>query len=620
MLILNQLQNTDFEAWSFINRDVPFAWDTLKNTNAQCLWERETINRRIGSYSVKITINQTATGYDCAIGQAKGVSPNTNYNISAWVYDNDPNAYVRMYVACYDNTNNQIDWSFIGSQSSDNSNWQQISGSYTTPNNCSYVDVQVRSYDTGSSGGSICVDGVSLTTGIPPSELIESFNSYPPSGWSEFDLGTVNNGFLQRRTSACPFQNADGSCFGIKYRQQDSDSSISGISYLITPKLDFSSTLPETLIFYWRTSNTTDNINVRDSIRVEISTDLGNSWINLWKWNGTLSTSANLVSIPLDNYDGLEQVLIRFAYYKNSTNGDGSGISQNRFFNIDSVKIKNSYVNRFNRLTNSSFETWLYTASDMMPNYWRKWNNTAPEDNGRSAQLWIKRDNFNYSGNYSVRAYFTTILNPFIEQKFSNPFNNCAGYPISQVDSFVVVSSIRFYDNDQNGKARTGIVWYYGSNTQSNYPPNYTTDQNSWQVYSNTAKFIGPAQGGSNFDSIAFRIRFYNQGVLPNAEDGALVFADSLNFKLYCYVGNATPVDVVEYQFNDYISYIRIDNFGLEILPKKIVSISIYLPDGRRIHKSDIDKKVFIPLKSGLYILQVNENNKLIMRKKFLVR
>ncbi|MEO0143557.1 MAG: carbohydrate binding domain-containing protein [candidate division WOR-3 bacterium] len=618
LFVILQIQNPDFESWSYISSNVPFAWDTLKNQNASCSWEIDQNNYRLGNKSIKITINQTSTGYDCAIAQAKGVSPNTTYNISAWIYDNDPRISARLYIACYDNNQNQVDWSFIGSSSTDSLNWQQISGSYTTLNNCSYLDVQIRVYDEGSVGGSINVDGVSLTTGTAPSELRESFNTYPPSQWLELDLGNVSGGFLQKRTSACPFS-SDSDCFGIKYRQSDADSSISGLSYLMTDTLDFSSIQPETLIFYYRTSNTTDNIRAMDSIQIEISSDLGNNWNRIWKWNGNLTTTAQQVIVPLDNYNGFEQVLLRIAFYKNSSNGSGSSATGNRYFNIDSFIVKNSYVSRFNRITNNSFETWLYSNVDMMPDYWRKWNNTAPEDNGRSAQLWIKRDTFRFSGNYSVKAFFTTILNPFIEQKFSNPFNSCAGYPISQVDSFVAVSSIRFFDNDSKGKARTGIVWYYGNQSQSDYPANYTTDQNIWQLYENRAKFLGPNQGGFNFDSIAFRIRFYNQGAFPYAEDGATIWADSLNFKLYCYVGNLTPVDVVEFQFNDYISYIRTNNFGIEISPKKPIRISIYSVDGRKIYELFTDKRVFMNLKKGLYVLMISYDKKVILRKKIVL-
>jgi len=616
IFLIEQIQNPNFESWTYITNNVPFAWDTIKNSNANCSWQRDSSNYRIGKYSIKITINNNASGYDCAIAQAKGVSPSTTYNLSVWVYDNDPNIYARIYVQCYDNNNNLVGASFVGSSSSDQANWQQLSGTYTTPNNCSYLDFQIRTYDTGSPGGSVYIDGASLTTGASPSELIESFNTYPPSQWKEVDLGITTYGLLQRRTNACPFS-SDSSCFGIKFRQQDADSTITGLSYLMSDTLDFSSIPSETLIFYWRVNTTGQNIPSTDSIKVEISTDLGNSWNSLWKWNGSLLTTAQLVSIPLDSFNGFEQVLIRFAFYKNSTSG--SSTTSNRYFNIDSIKVKNSYVSRFNRLTNNSFENWLLTNLDMMPNYWRKWNNTAPENNGRTAQLWIKRDTFRYSGNYSTRAFFTTILNPFIEQKFSNPFSNCAGYPLSEVDSFVVISSVRFYDNDTKAKARTGIVWYYSNNTQSNYPNNYTTDQSIWQLYQNNAKFIGPRLGGNNFDSIAFRIRFYNQGALPNAEDGGTIFVDSVNFKIYCYVGNLTPVDVVEYQFNEYINYIRTNINGLEIMPNKPIKVIIYSVNGSKLYQSTIKNKNFINLKRGVYVLLIYNQNKLILKRRLVI-
>ncbi|MCX7947787.1 MAG: carbohydrate binding domain-containing protein [candidate division WOR-3 bacterium] len=619
ILVTSQLQNTDFENWSYITRSIPFAWDTIKNSPASCSWQIEQNTVRLGSYSVRITINSTASGYDCAIGQAKGVSPSTNYNVSAWVYDNDNRISAQLYVACYDNNENLLNSQLIGSQSTDNPSWQQLTGTYTTPNNCRYMDVQVRTYDDNSPNGVIYIDGISLTTGTAPNELRESFGSYPPSQWREFDIGTTPDGLLQRRTSACPFSNNDNSCFGIKFRQQDADSSVVGLSFLMTDTLDFTSTSAETLRFSWRVNQTNENIPPSDSIVIQISTDLGNSWTRIWRWNGNLSMSRIDESIPLNQYNGIEQVLLRIAFYKHSTNG--SSTLQNRYFNLDSFIVRNSYVSRYNRLTNSSVERWLIANQDMMPNHWRRWNNRAPENNGRSAQLWITRENSNYSGNYSVKAFFTTILNPFIEQKFSNPFNSCAGYPISLVDSFVAISSIRFYDNDPKARARTGIVWYYQNLTQNDYPNNYTTDNTNWQSYTNRAVFLGPNQpGGNNFDSIAFRIRFYNQGSFQEAEDGGTIFADSLNFRLLCFVGGTTPVDIVEFPMNEYFTYIRTNNFGIEIMPRSNVNISIYSIDGRKVYSKHINTKTHIPLRSGIYTIVAYRDNKLVFSKKYIVK
>jgi hypothetical protein len=60
------------------------------------------------------------------------------------------------------------------------------------------LDFQIRTYDTGSPGGSVYIDGASLTTGTPPSELIESFNTYPPSQWIELDLGITDLDYYKK--------------------------------------------------------------------------------------------------------------------------------------------------------------------------------------------------------------------------------------------------------------------------------------------------------------------------------------------------------------------------------------------------------------------------------------
>jgi hypothetical protein len=75
IFLIEQIQNPNFESWTYITNNVPFAWDTIKNSNANCSWQRDSSNYRIGNYSIKITINNNVSGYDCAIAQAKGVSP-----------------------------------------------------------------------------------------------------------------------------------------------------------------------------------------------------------------------------------------------------------------------------------------------------------------------------------------------------------------------------------------------------------------------------------------------------------------------------------------------------------------------------------------------------------------
>ncbi len=54
------------------------------------------------------------------------------------------------------------------------------------------------------------------------------------------------------------------------------------------------------------------------------------------------------------------------------------------------------------------------------------------------------------------------------------------------------------------------------------------------------------------------------------------------------------------------ISYIKTRGFGIEVAPNEPISLSLYTVDGKKLYSLNVDRKVFIPLRSGLYIVSVN--------------
>jgi len=107
-------------------------------------------------------------------------------------------------------------------------------------------------------------------------------------------------------------------CFGIKVNQSDDDYPIADVAYLITDTMDFISPQPETLIFFWKTNSTSTSLNPGDSVNVEISIDVGNTWSRIWQWSGNPSVSMVAETLALDAFNFESQVLIRFAYYIHS--------------------------------------------------------------------------------------------------------------------------------------------------------------------------------------------------------------------------------------------------------------------------------------------------------------
>ena len=168
--------------------------------------------------------------------------------------------------------------------------------------------------------------------------LNESFTgtTFPPTGWQVYNLDGGSQTWV-RYTSNCRTSPA---CAAVQYES----STLTNNDWLITPGLILQnvSLSNPTLSFYYRTSTTT-NKNPDDSLNLYISTDNGNTWIRIWQWDGTGTTTAQLVQIPLNTYINSypATILLRFAFFDNTSTDNAT----TDYFNIDSLKITDgSYV------------------------------------------------------------------------------------------------------------------------------------------------------------------------------------------------------------------------------------------------------------------------------------
>jgi len=607
LIALNPLQNGDFEAWSSISSTIPFAWQTVDiHSTDECAWDLDSSTVYRGKYSILITSISSESGYDCAVAQSRPVEENVQYNLQAAILDNDPDATARLQALCFDASGSIVDSSTIAGPTADQGSWQVIGGTYDVPGGCEFLDIQVQVDGI----GEIYLDGTSMFEGpVSYEPLVESFNRVPPSEWIEEDVGVTRYGLIayRRNKTSCPFGKdsiPDKKCLGIKIRQQDADSTVTGISYLITDTLDFFSPEPETLLFFYRTSNT-NNPMPTDSVNIEISTDGGRRWERIWKWTGPASTTPTSDTIPLDEYNGQPYVLLRIAYYKWS---NGS-VKNNNYLNIDSMKVLNSHRGRINHVVNPGFETWLLEDRDMVPDEWKI--SISGEPASAIAQIrTIREDETTFSGNHALLVYYTTPQDPEIWQMMSNPFDSCAGHPASDIDSFAIHTSIRYIDLDSNGKGRLHLTWYYGSDSISDSSTGSTLDGADWQTLT-----MADTLPENSADSAKLAIRFYPQGSDPiYIYYGAYILLDSVSVQWYCFVDDVTPVDVAEiHPFHPVIDYIRQYGNRVQISLKKPAMVEIYRVSGRRITARMVSGKQWFILPAGMSIIRIGNFTKKVI-------
>lgn len=165
--------------------------------------------------------------------------------------------------------------------------------------------------------------------------LVESFSSsaFPPPGWSVSRSDTVMEYWKRYPTSNA---NPDSHHARVLV-YKSSDSLRSGNSSLITPILDLSSTPGvESLFFWFRFSNNTQNLGPDDSLFVDAGDSL-NGWIPIYRLGQSGQAAAwDTVRLTLADFNSFTAVRIRFRYEDRPNGFLGSS---NRYFWLDSVKV-----------------------------------------------------------------------------------------------------------------------------------------------------------------------------------------------------------------------------------------------------------------------------------------
>ncbi|MCD4734496.1 MAG: choice-of-anchor J domain-containing protein, partial [Bacteroidales bacterium] len=154
----NLVANGDLESWT---GGEPDGWQKIENISQ----ESNTIHG--GSYSAKHTSDQVTKDLQQDI---TGLQGGTEYNISFWYYDNDPEARTRIWSYWLEGTTtlpDNADELRPSTYSEDNSNWQQFTITLTAPAAADGFRFEVRVYKQDNVwGGSVFYDDFNLTGDI----------------------------------------------------------------------------------------------------------------------------------------------------------------------------------------------------------------------------------------------------------------------------------------------------------------------------------------------------------------------------------------------------------------------------------------------------------------------
>jgi len=184
----NLVQNPGFESWT---SGEPDNWSNDSGITVEQCNVADSVHG--GSYSARITLTTQEQRNADFYSDEFAVTAGTTYEISAWIFDNDPAGKGRLAVWWYDASHNFIDSDYL-KYSSNSSEWQQVVDTVTAPDNAAYAKFDIRFYDVSSNwdGDALFyVDDVEfspLSTNQPPtiSNIQQS-----PSNPTSSDVVTV---------------------------------------------------------------------------------------------------------------------------------------------------------------------------------------------------------------------------------------------------------------------------------------------------------------------------------------------------------------------------------------------------------------------------------------------
>ncbi len=171
----NLVPNGDFESWDDPN--TPTGW----THDSGITLDQESGTVYQGTYSVKVTLTtQTQSNTDFE-SDFFAVTEGQDYQFSFWVLDNDPAGNVRLVVRWYDASQSYLSANY-GAYSSDDPDWQEVTGTYTAPANAAYAKFGFRFYDVSSNWDGDAIFYIDSVVGMAAAPSIDTVTIYAIQG------------------------------------------------------------------------------------------------------------------------------------------------------------------------------------------------------------------------------------------------------------------------------------------------------------------------------------------------------------------------------------------------------------------------------------------------------
>ncbi len=171
----NLVPNGNFESWDDPN--TPTGWTYESGVT----FDQESGTVYQGTYSAKVTLttqNQSNTDTE---SDFFAVTAGQDYEFSFWVLDNDPAGNARLVVRWYDASQNYLSANY-GAYSSDDPNWQKVSGTYTAPSNAAYAKFCFRFYDVSGNWDGDAVFYIDSVVAVAATPSIDTVSIYEIQG------------------------------------------------------------------------------------------------------------------------------------------------------------------------------------------------------------------------------------------------------------------------------------------------------------------------------------------------------------------------------------------------------------------------------------------------------
>ncbi len=141
----NLVQNPGFESWT---GGTPDNWSHDSGINVEQCSVADSVHG--GSYSARVTLTTQNQSNADFYSDEFAVTAGATYEISVWIFDNDPAGNGRIVVWWYDIDHNYLSGDYL-KYSSDSPEWQQVIDTVTAPDNAAYAKFDIRFYDVSSS-------------------------------------------------------------------------------------------------------------------------------------------------------------------------------------------------------------------------------------------------------------------------------------------------------------------------------------------------------------------------------------------------------------------------------------------------------------------------------------